>query len=75
MTPRPSDSPTLILSGTKDDLVPIEHSRRIQKAFEETKVTAKLVEYPNAGHGFGPDDLKASVAEMTEWFEKHLAKK
>lgn len=69
------DAPTLILSGTKDDLVPIEHSRRIQKAFEETKVTAKLVEYPNAGHGFGPDDLKASVAEMTEWFEKHLAKK
>ncbi len=69
------DAPTLILSGTKDDLVPIAHSRNIQKVFEEKKVTAKLVEYPNSGHGLLPDDLKASVGEMTEWFEKHLARK
>lgn len=71
----PDDAPTLILSGTKDDLVPISHSRNIQKAFEEQKVTSKLVEYPNSGHGLLPDDLRASVGEMTEWFEKHLGKK
>ncbi len=69
------DPPTLILSGTKDDLVPVEHSRRIQKAFEDTKVTAKLVEYPNAGHGFAGEDLIASIGEMTAWFERHLASK
>ena len=71
----PDDAPTLLLAGVKDDLVPIDHSRRILKAFEEKKVEAKLVEYPNAGHGFGAIDLASSIAEMTAWFEKHLAKK
>lgn len=69
------DAPTLILSGAKDDLVPIDHSRRIKTAFEETKVPFKLVEYENSGHGLLPDDLKASIGEMATWFETHLAKK
>lgn len=68
------DAPTLLLAGVKDDLVPIDHSRRIQKAFEENKVASKLVEYPEAGHGFGPKDLGLSVEEMIRWFETHLAK-
>lgn len=69
------DAPTLLLAGVKDDLVPIDHSRRIQKAFEAGKVTSKLIEYPDAGHGFGPKDLLSSVDEMVAWFETHLAKK
>jgi acetyl esterase/lipase len=69
------DAPTLLLAGAKDDLVPIDHSRKIREAFDKTKVANKLVEYENAGHGFGPDDLKQAVAEMVAWFETHLAKK
>lgn len=69
------DAPTLLLAGVKDDLVPVDHSRKIQAAFDELKVPNKLVEYPNAGHGFGPDDLKLSITEMVAWFETHLAKK
>lgn len=69
------DAPTLLLAGAKDDLVPIDHSRRIQKSFDEQKVKNKLVEYENAGHGFGAQDMAKAVAEMAEWFETHLAAK
>jgi acetyl esterase/lipase len=69
------DAPTLLLAGVKDDLVPIDHNRRIRDAFAEQKVVHKLVEFENAGHGFGPDDAKAAMAEMVAWFETHLAAK
>lgn len=69
------DAPTLLLAGAKDELVPIDHSRRLLRALEEQQVPSKLIEYPNAGHGFGPLDLAASVIAMTAWFEEHLARK
>jgi len=69
------DAPTLLLAGAKDDLVPIDHSRRIRDAFEQQKVANKLVEFENAGHGFGPDDMKRAAAEMVAWFETYLKRK
>lgn len=69
------DAPTLLLAGAKDDLVPIDHNRRIREAFVKEKLNHKLVEFENAGHGFGPDDMKQAVAEMIAWFETQLAKK
>lgn len=67
------DAPTLLLAGAKDDLVPIDHSRRIHKKFEEVGLTNRLVEFPNAGHGLGGQDLKQAVGEMVRWFDTHLA--
>ena len=69
------DAPTLLLAGVKDDLVPIDHSRRIRDALDKEKVAVKLVEYPNAGHGFGPEDIQAAIKEMIAWFDAHLAAK
>ena len=69
------DAPTLLLAGAKDDLVPIDHSRKIREAFDKEKVSNKLVEFENAGHGFGPDVLPKAVEEMIAWFETHLASK
>jgi acetyl esterase/lipase len=69
------DAPTLLLAGAKDDLVPIDHSRRIRDAFAEQKVPHKLVEFENAGHGFGPDVQPTATAEMVTWFTTHLGKK
>ena len=68
----PDDPPTLLLAGVKDDLVPIDHSRRIRDAFADKKVNVRLTEYPDAGHGFGPGDLQAATQEMVQWFETHL---
>lgn len=69
------DAPTLLLAGTKDDLVPVDHSRRIQAEFEAKKVPSKLTEFPEAGHGFKAPEMKQASEEMTAWFEQHLSKK
>lgn len=66
------DAPTLLIAGAKDELVPIDHSRRIHDALQEAEVTVKLIEYPEGGHGFNADDTKGSLAEMVAWFEQQL---
>lgn len=69
------DPPTLLIVGVKDDLVPVDHSRKMKAAFEEQKVPVRLVEYPNSTHGLLPEDAKDSIVQMAEWFETHLGKK
>ena len=67
------DAPTLLLAGDKDDLVPVEHSRKIQAAFEKEKVESELIEFKGAGHGFQGEDAKKSTEDMVAWFVTHLA--
>ncbi len=67
------DPPTLLLAGAKDDLVPIEHSRKIEAAFAKAHVTSALIEFENAGHGFGGEDAQRATAAMVDWFVNHLA--
>lgn len=67
------DAPTLLLAGDKDELVPVQHSRNIQLAFEAAKVTSRLIEFAGAGHGFQGEDAKKATEEMVAWFETHLA--
>ncbi len=69
----PDDAPTLLLAGDKDELVPVEHSRRIQKAFEEHSVVSKLVEVEGAGHGFNAEQMQSAMQELVAWFESQLA--
>lgn len=69
------DAPTLLLVGVKDELVPPEHSRKIQKEFDAKQVPNKMVEFPNAAHGFGKEEMQKSMEETAAWFEKYLAKK
>ncbi len=68
------DPPTLLIAGDKDELVPIEHSRNIQAAFEKANVTSRLVEVVGAGHGFQGEDAKNTTDEMANWFVSQLAK-
>ncbi|WP_146459208.1 alpha/beta hydrolase family protein [Rubripirellula tenax] len=70
----PDDAPTLLLAGAKDDLVPISHSRNIEAAFEEANVESKLIEFENAGHGFGGEDAENATKAMVDWFVTHLTK-
>ncbi len=67
------DAPTLLLAGAKDELVPISHSRNIKAAFEKANVTSELIEFENAGHGFGGEDLQTAAEAMVDWFVTHLA--
>lgn len=69
----PDDPPTLLIAGDKDDLVPIEHSRRIHAAFEKAKVRSQLIEVAGAGHGFQGEDARKSTEAMVDWFVIQLA--
>lgn len=70
----PDDPPTLLIHGTQDELVPLTHSERIQKAFEENKVTSKLIVIEGAGHGFRGEHAEQASDALAEWFEEHLVK-
>jgi acetyl esterase/lipase len=69
-------APTLLIHGDKDELVPIEHSKKMADALDKEKVPNKLVVVEGAGHGFNNQQNKEIVVPaMVEWFEKHLAAK
>ncbi len=49
---RPGQPPTLILSGSKDGLIPPHLVNAFQTRMKETKNECTFIEYPGAGHGF-----------------------
>jgi len=65
-------APVLMIHGDKDDLVPIEHSRKMLDALKQAKATADLLVLEGAGHGLPGN--KTGPA-LLDWFGKHLAKK
>ncbi|MFM1802457.1 MAG: Acetylxylan esterase precursor [Planctomycetota bacterium] len=67
------DAPTLLIAGDKDNLVPVSHSQRLKKAFDDKGVENRLFIVEGAGHGFQGDDLKRAVDEMVKWFEQKLS--
>lgn len=68
----PDDAPTLLIAGDKDELVPIDHSRRIKSEFDEHKVPAELLVIEGGGHAFKGDDLKKAQKAMGDFFEARL---
>ncbi|MDQ1280398.1 MAG: uncharacterized protein QG670_1661 [Thermoproteota archaeon] len=54
--------PILIVHGTKDNVIPLENSRKIAKLFKN----CKLVEIPGIGHSF--EGKESEIAEIIkEW--------
>jgi pimeloyl-ACP methyl ester carboxylesterase len=49
-------SPTLVLAGTADRIIPIENSRRLADGIP----AAELVEFEGAGHGFVVERAEAT---------------
>jgi acetyl esterase/lipase len=70
----PDDPPTLLISGDKDLLVPIEHSQKILAEFKAKQVPCELLVIPGAAHGFQGEDGKRASEAVFAWFQKYLAK-
>ena len=66
------DAPTLLYHGDKDELVPLWHSEKIQKAFDAVKVVNNLVVIKDAAHGFNEEGNRRLAIDMVEWFDRHL---
>ncbi len=69
------DPPTLLIHGSADELVPLDHSERIQAEFEKTGVVSKLIVIDGAGHGFRDAAAEQAREALEAWFVDHLAKK
>jgi pimeloyl-ACP methyl ester carboxylesterase len=57
--------PTLLIWGSRDPIIPIEHGRAARERIPESR----LVEIPGAGHWPQLDDPDRFVAEITEFAE------
>lgn len=63
---------TLILHGEKDNLVPVQEARDLEKMLREAKVRYEVKIYPNQGHGFSPEVGREAMEMGFRFLEKHL---
>jgi dipeptidyl aminopeptidase/acylaminoacyl peptidase len=65
-------APCLLLHGTKDWLVPIEHSRRMCKKLQEAGVLARLVEVEGESHGWNGANARKTWEDAFRFLAEHL---
>jgi dipeptidyl aminopeptidase/acylaminoacyl peptidase len=68
------DSPTLIVHGEKDRLVPLLQASKMVDALKAVGVKSKLVVAKGKGHGWR-DMWKNEMKHIADWFDVHLAPK
>lgn len=66
------DSPTLLIHGDADDLVPISESEDLYAEFQEQGVEAEFVTIAGGQHGFRGENAVRANRLRLEWFQKHL---
>jgi len=75
LTYQQADPPFLVLHGEADQLVPIEQSEILPAKLQAAGVPAELVRVANAGHGFIPENGKASALRAKrsrKWWSSFL---
>jgi acetyl esterase/lipase len=66
------DAPVLTFQGTKDPLIPHTQAVKLAEAMTAAGVPGRVEFLIGAGHGWGGDDLKRTMAETFAFFDKHL---
>ena len=66
------DAPILTFQGTKDPLVPHTQATKLADALTAAGVPGRVELLVGAGHGWGGDDLKRTIAEMDAFFDLYL---
>ncbi|MCE9530935.1 MAG: alpha/beta hydrolase [Planctomycetes bacterium] len=66
--------PFLFFHGTKDWLVPIEHSRKMNEKLKDVGVSSRLVEIEGAAHGWGGADGQKTTAATLQFLAETLKK-
>jgi len=67
------DAPTLIIHGDADELVPYQQAQIMVDKLKEVGVPAELINRPGKAHGW--PQIEKDLVPMSDWFDKHLAKK
>ncbi len=64
------DAPVLLVHGSDDAVVPVEHAHRL---FDSIRTDKKLLIMEDADHGFSREEhLESLVGEAVEWFAEKL---
>ena len=66
------DAPMLLFQGTKDGLVPFSQAFKMVRAMTKAEVPGRVELLVGAGHGWGGKDRGDTLAETTEFFDRHL---
>lgn len=66
------EPPTLLIQGTADHTIPVEHTQATFDALQRSGVRARLVWIPGADHDLVGADLTAAVAEQEAWIRGAL---
>lgn len=64
-------SPILIIHGTEDQNVTVEHARRLAKSLKENEITHQLVLFEGMPHNFPAKEKCKALQFIFEWFAKH----
>ena len=71
--PQFPDSPTLLIHGDADTLVPIRNSEQIFAAFKQVNVDTDFITIHDGDHGFrNPEHRKAAGIARLKWFNRYL---
>ena len=66
-------TPTLIVHGEKDDVVPLNQANAFYRALCERSVPTELVIYPREGHSLRErEHIRDYQERLLRWFEKYL---
>jgi acetyl esterase/lipase len=68
------DPPFLFFHGTKDPLVPLEHSKALAEKLKAAGVSADVVVMEGEGHGWGGEKLVKTLEQMVAFLDEQLKK-
>ncbi len=67
-----SSPPTLLICGTKDDVVPNEQSLRLEKRLRDAGAEVRLLRLEGAAHDFTGEHRRRAEAACVEFLDRHL---
>jgi len=67
-----TSSPTLLLHGNLDQLVPVAQSMLLKNKLQSAGVSNQLVIYPNEGHGWAGASLEDSYNKIQAFLQAHV---
>ena len=69
----PQTSPTLLIHGDLDPLVPIQQSKIMIDKLKENKIPCELIVHKFGLHGW--NSIDKDIPKLADWFDKYMPKK